>query len=253
MKKLNGIEKRYAVILILIDLLLIKIMTPLLGRPIFIYNKDGKAKSHFQTCSNVKETLIWEPNIYNLSCIKYCNNLEVLCVSAFHTENVDTKYLVNDNVKSVSFSFHSNNWSHLNECTNLEEISMINCDFSDTNDISALSKLKELFIDTETDLIVRNIEKNADLKEITLTSDKTIDLIGLSKLSNLENLSISGEIKNFNMIHSVSTLKLYKCKNIDWEHIKNINNLEKLVVSKCDIPNETIESLKSKGIDVKTD
>lgn len=253
MMNLNWTKKRNAVICIVIVLLCIKILTPFLGRPIFIYNKDsldGKLKKHFLTCSNVKETLIFNPNIYNLSCIKYCSNLEVLCVSVFpFTKNVDTKYLVNDNVKAVSFAFHSNDWSHLNECTNLEKISIINSDFSDTNDISDLSKLEELYIDTDNDLNIRIIEKSKKLKRITLISDKTIDVSGLSKLTNIEYLHIGGKIKNFNMIKSVSTLQLFGGNDIDFEHLLNINNLEKLVTD-CDIPDEIIESLIKKGVEI---
>ncbi|MCR5141074.1 MAG: hypothetical protein K6C68_00880 [Ruminococcus sp.] len=247
-------NKKPVIICVAIVLLCIKILTPFLGRPVFIYNMDsmdGELKSHFQICSNVKEILIFDTNIYNLSCIKYCSNLEVLCISGFHAENIDTKYIVNENVKQVAFSFYSNDWSHLKECTNLEKISIIPSDFSDTNDISGLSKLEELFIDTDTDLIVRNIEKSENLRKIVLNSKKTIDLGGLSELKNIENLSISGELINFNAIRSVSVLELHSCDNIDWEHLKNIDGLEKVIITGRQVNEETINDLKDKGITVE--
>lgn len=253
MKNMNGKIIRKTVIIVVIVLLCVKIFTPFLGRPGFIYYKDGELKSHFQICSNVKETIIHDPNIYNLSCIKYFSNLEVLCVSGFYAENIDTKYIVNENVKRVSFSFYSNDWSHLKECTNLEKISIIYCDFSDTNDISGLSKLEELYIDTDNDLIVRNIEKSENLKKIVLNSKKTIDLGGLSELKNIEHLSISGELINFNAIRSVSVLELHSCDNIDWEHIKNIDGLEKVRITGRQVNEEIISELKDRGVTVEVE
>ncbi len=257
LKNLNGQIIRNTVIIVVIVLLCLKILTPFLGRPVFIYNRDsldGELKSHFQICSNVKETMIDNPNIYNLSCIKYCSNLDLLCVSIFpFTENVDTKYLVNNNVKTIVFAFHSNDWSHLKECTNLEKISILNSDFSDTNDISGLSKLEELYLDTDNDLIVRNIEKSENLKRISLLSDKTVDVSGLSKLTNIEYLHIDGEIKNFNAIRSVSVLDLQNCDNIEWEHIKNIDGLEKVSITGCQVNEEIISELKDRGVTVEVD
>ena len=180
--------------------------------------------------------------------------MDLLCVSIFpFTENVDTKYIVNDNVKAVAFSFYSNDWSHLKECTNLEKISIIDSDFSDTNDISGLSKLEELYLDTDNDLIVRNIEKSENLKRISLLSSKTVDVSGLSKLTNIEYLHIAGEIKNFNAIRSVSVLDLHSFDNIDLEHMKNINGLEKVRITGCQVNEEIISELKDRGVTVEVE
>lgn len=252
MKNINGKIIRNTVIIVVIVLLCIKILTPFFWRPSFMYYKDENLTSHFQACNNVKKTWITNPNIYNLNCIKYCDRLESLYIntSSFN-QSVDTKYIVNGNIKNTVLQFHSNDWSHLKECTNLEFLSIMNSNFSDTNNISGLSKLEELYIVTDNDLIVRNIEKSENLKRISLLSDKTVDVAGLSKLTNIEYLHIAGEIKNFNSIRSVSVLALQSCDNIEWEHMKNINGLKKVIISDCQVNEEIINDLKDKGVTVK--
>ena len=279
-------KKKVIITVCVVLIVLVRIYTPYLGKPFLIYCRGGGgSKERFYLSSDVKKILQISSHDSCVKFIRYCSNLEELTVLGY-PETFNIKDISNPNLKKLDMSGYGVNWSSLNNCTELEDLSICFGDFNTTEDISELKNLEKLsIIKYETDISLNKLNEVKSLKELKLICLDEIDCADLSQLENLETLYLGAdesmsstntklknthylnELKNVNKLYircqndincedfakleNVETLSLDTDGKIIGDEICGMDSLKEITIHKTKLSEKVESTLREKGVTIK--
>lgn len=230
------------IILISVSLGALKLFTSCLGAPLMIYvetvKDDGGYKVGWQYVKNVK---IVRQDFFQFTKakpenLKYCNNLEEFYW--FPTEEPDDlRFLPDADITNICLCANCKDLSDLLRFPNLKTLSLQDYKHDDLEYITELSCLKELDITSNNSIDISEIGKLSSLEKLFFYAN-TLDCNDLLGLDKLTYLGISaGENNNIENVESLLKLDSLKTVHVHSE----------------DITEEDIQLLEEHGIEVQVD
>lgn len=149
-------------------------------------------------------------------------------------ENFLNSFETPENVEEIVFSSESlTSIDGLERFKNLKAVSFVHCaKLSDLESLKELSQLEYVSIHGNFSDI-SYIENNLSLKGLFLSSSN-IDITGISKFKDLEEVCLVGTINGLSELEQLPNLKIFKLLDSGNSSLPKLVNIEELTIQNCD-------------------